>query len=73
MTNLVVAGITSNPNMREISLTKKDEAIKKSVIKTNYVFTITKKAVSKKLFKLNKKKKSLRFNELNKRIEQLKN
>jgi len=72
MTNVVVAGITSNPNMKGISLTKKEGAIKESVIKTNYIFTLTGKAVAKKLFKLNKKKKAELHRELNKRLEKLK-
>ncbi len=36
-----VAGITSNPHMKGIALTTVDGAVKDSVIKTNYIFTIS--------------------------------
>ncbi len=70
--NVVVAGITSNVRMKGIALTKKDGAIKDSVIKTNYIFTLTEKAIEKQLFKLNKKKKQELYNELEKRLHRLK-
>ncbi len=57
-TNVVVAGITSNRKMRGIPLTRMDGAIKDSVIKTNYIFTITEKAILKKLFRLSREKKA---------------
>tara|TARA_Y100000310_G_C20702563_1_gene831294 strand:- start:8627 stop:8941 length:315 start_codon:yes stop_codon:yes gene_type:complete len=72
-TNIVVAGVTSNLEMKGIPLTKEDGAIKESVIKTNYIFTIAEKAISKKLFKLNKKKKTILYTELEKKLEKLKN
>ncbi len=62
--NVVIAGITSNTKMKGIALTKKDGAIKNSVIKTNYIFTIAEFAVRKKLFVLNKKKKSELYKKL---------
>ncbi len=71
-TNFVVAGITSNLDIKGISLTEKEGAIKDSVIKTNYIFTITEKAVTKKLFKLSKEKKTVLYSELDKRISKLK-
>ena len=55
--NIVVAGITSNPEMKGIALTKKDGAIKDSVIKLNYIFTVSQDAVERRLFKLGKEKK----------------
>ena len=55
--NVVVAGITSNPNMQGIPLTKKEGAVKDSVIKLNYIFTVSKAMVSKVLFHINAKKK----------------
>ncbi len=61
--NLVVAGITSNLNMKGISLTKEDGAVKESVIKLNYIFTISNNFVVKKLFSLNSKKKKQVFEE----------
>jgi len=55
--NVVVAGITSNTEMKGIPLTKKDGAIKESIIKTNYIFTIATGMISKTLFSLNKEKR----------------
>src|SRR3989338_113427 len=56
--NVVVAGITSNTSMKGISLTKKDGAIKDSIIKLNYIFTISQASIKKKLFTLNRQKKT---------------
>ena len=69
--NVVVAGITSNLEMKGIPLTKKEGAIKDSVIKLNYIFTISKVMISKTLFHLNKEKKKMVYNELVKRLEDL--
>lgn len=55
--NMVIAGITSNTNMEGIKLSKKDGAIKDSVIKTNYIFTISESMVKKRLFSLSKEKR----------------
>ncbi len=71
--NIVVAGITSNLEMQGISLTTKDGMIKNSVIKLNYIFTVSKQMVSKLLFHLPKEKKIEVFNELTKRLALLKN
>ncbi len=57
--NIVVAGITANPNMKGIDLTKKDGAAMNSVIKLNYVFTISEKMVKKHLFHLSDLKKKI--------------
>jgi mRNA interferase MazF len=62
--NVVVAGITSNREMKGISLTKEEGAVKDSVIKLNYIFTISKMMIEKTLFSLSKNKKKLVFNEL---------
>ena len=62
--NIVVVGITSNLEMKGISLTKKEGAIKDSVIKLNYIFTISKTMVEKVLFSLSKEKKNMVFNGL---------
>ncbi|MFH1586803.1 MAG: type II toxin-antitoxin system PemK/MazF family toxin [Candidatus Diapherotrites archaeon] len=70
--NVVVAGITSNTEMQGISLTKKDGAIKDSVIKTNYIFTIAEKTVEKKLFSLNKSKRQEVYKALEKSLKNLK-
>ena len=69
--NVVVAGITSNVEMKGIALTKKDGAIKDSVIKTNYIFTIAEKAVEKQLFRLNKQKKQELYNDLERKFSNL--
>ena len=39
--NVVIAGITSNIEMKGIPLTETDGLMKKSVIKLNYIFTIS--------------------------------
>ncbi len=69
--NIVVAGITSNVEMKGIALSKKDGAIKESVIKTNYIFTLTEKAIEKPLFTLNKQKKQELYKELEKKLHRL--
>ncbi len=62
--NVVVVGITSNLNMKGVQLTKKEGAVKESVIKLNYIFTISDKMIKKNLFKLSKKKKKIVKKEL---------
>ena len=69
--NVVVAGITSNKHMNGIKLTKKEGAIKESVIKLNYIFTVSSKMIKKTLFQLSKEKKKKVFNELIKRLDSL--
>ena len=69
--NVVVAGITSNLDMKGVPLTKKEGAVKDSVIKLNYIFTISEAMISKTLFHLTKEKKRIVFNELTKRIGEL--
>jgi mRNA interferase MazF len=66
--NVVVAGITSNLNMKGISLFKKDGAIKESIIKLNYLFTISEKMADKFLFSISQNKKNLIKEELIKRL-----
>jgi len=70
--NVVVAGITSNLQMKGIPLTKEEGAVKDSVIKLNYIFTISKAMIFKTLFNLNKNKKQMVFNELSKKLSNLK-
>jgi hypothetical protein len=69
--NYIVAGITSNIQMQGISLGEKDGAIKPSIIKLNYIFTISDILIKKKLFTLSKIKKKEVYNELSKRIQTL--
>ena len=70
--NVVVAGITSNLKMKGIPLSKQEGAVKDSVIKLNYIFTISKAMISKTLFHLNKKKKQMVFDDLSERLSNLK-
>lgn len=69
--NVVVAGITSNLEMKGIPLLKKEGAVKDSIIKLNYIFTISKAMITKNLFHLNKEKKRMVFDELIKRLDKL--
>jgi len=71
--NVVVAGITSNLNMKGIPLSREEGAVENSVIKLNYIFTISKAMITKTLFHLSKKKKEMVFEELTKRLSGLKN
>jgi mRNA interferase MazF len=66
--NIVAAGITSNLEMKGIPLTKTEGAIKDSIIKLNYIFTISKEMVEKILFSLSKEKKKIIYNELIKKL-----
>ncbi len=69
--NIVIAGITSNTTMEGVKLTKKDGAIKDSVIKTNYIFTISEAMIKKKLFSLSKEKKKELYNNLTSKFSAL--
>ena len=66
--NIVVAGITSNLDMKGIPLTKKEGAIKESIIKLNYIFTISRMMIEKTLFSLSKEKKKIIYDELVKKL-----
>jgi len=66
--NIIVAGITSNLNMKGVLLTKKEGAITDSIIKLNYIFTISEKMAEKFLFRINEEKKKIIKSELFKRI-----
>jgi mRNA interferase MazF len=70
--NVVIAGITSNLKMKGIPLNKSEGAVKDSVIKLNYIFTISDEMVSKVIFHLSKEKKHLIFDELSKKLNGLK-
>ena len=70
--NVVVAGVTSNLKMKGIPLTKSEGAIKDSVIKLNYIFTISNEMADKVIFHLTKEKKQQIFDELNKKLSDLK-
>ncbi len=66
--NIVVAGITSNLKMKGISITSKEGMPKESIIKINYIFTISEKMVKRFLFHLNGKKKDIIKKEIENRI-----
>ncbi|MGE5556859.1 MAG: type II toxin-antitoxin system PemK/MazF family toxin [Methanocella sp.] len=70
--NVIIAGVTSNLKMKGIPLTKSDGAIKDSVIKLNYIFTVSEEMISKVLFHLSKEKKKLVFDALYERLSRLK-
>ena len=69
--NIIVAGVTSNLKMVGIPLSKKEGAIKESIIKLNYIFTISKILVSKILFSLSPEKRKTLYNELIKKFSVL--
>ena len=69
--NVVIAGITSNLKMRGIPLSRNEGVIKDSVIKLNYIFTISDEMVSRVIVHLSKEKKTLIFDELTKRLDGL--
>lgn len=66
--NIVCAVITSNPKMKGISIIKKEGMAVDSVIKLNYIFTISEKMVEKTLFSISQEKKNLIKEELMKKI-----
>ncbi|PIN90621.1 hypothetical protein COU57_03120 [Candidatus Pacearchaeota archaeon CG10_big_fil_rev_8_21_14_0_10_32_14] len=66
--NVIVAGITSNLKMKGVPLHKKEGAFKDSVIKLNYIFTISEKMVERVLFTISKEKKEIVKKELMRRI-----
>jgi len=70
--NVVVAGITSNKDMEGVLLTKKEGVVKDSVIKLNYIFTISNQFVSRKLFNLSLEKKKEVFDKLVGKLNSLK-
>ena len=58
--------------MKGIPLTTSEGAIKDSVIKLNYIFTISNEMANKVVFSLSQEKKQLIFDELGKRLSGLK-
>lgn len=69
--NIVIAGITTNLQMKGIRISTKEGAAQDSIIKLNYIFTITDEAILKTVFHLSSEKKRLVFDELSKRLEGL--
>ncbi len=69
--NAVIAGITSNTAMKGIPLTVEEGAVKDSVIKPNYIFTISHEMVHKRLFALSMQKRRMLYGELLSRLSKL--
>lgn len=69
--NIVVAGITSNLKMQGIPLLQSEGAVKDSIIKTNYIFTISENMVEKRFFTITSEKKKLVFDELVTKLNRL--
>jgi mRNA interferase MazF len=67
--NVVVAGVTSNLEMEGIPLTKKEGSLKDSIVKLNYIFTISNKMIEKTLFNISLSKKNIVKQELIKKLE----
>jgi len=70
--NIIIAGITTNLRMKGIHISVKEGAAQDSIIKLNYIFTITNEAILKTVFHLSPEKKQLVFDELNKKLYGLK-
>ncbi len=70
--NIIIAGVTSNTAMDGIPLTIEEGAVKESIIKLNYIFTISTFMVEKVLFHLSQEKSEIVYNELVKKLEYLK-
>ena len=70
--NVVVAGITSNLEMKGIPLAKKEGAVKDSIIKLNYIFTVSEAMTEKVLFSLSSEKRRKVFDELINKLSNLK-
>ena len=69
--NVVVAGITSNQKMQGIPLLNSEGSIKDSVIKTNYIFTISENMIEKTLFSIPSEKKKMVYEELISKLKPL--
>jgi mRNA interferase MazF len=70
--NIIIAGITTNMQMKGIHISTKEGAAQDSIIKLNYIFTITNEAILKTVFHLSPEKKQLVFDELSKKLNELK-
>ena len=70
--NIVIAGITTNLQMKGIHISTNEGAAQDSVIKLNYIFTITEGAIIKTVFQLSPEKRRLVFREFVKKLRSLK-
>lgn len=62
--NVVIAGVTTNLHMKGVPISKSEGAAQDSVIKLNYIFTITNDVVLKTVFHLSNEKKRMVLKEL---------
>ncbi len=69
--NIVIAGISTNLRMKGVPITKAEGAAQDSVIKLNYIFTITSDTIIKTVFHLSKEKKEIVLEELREKLESL--
>ncbi len=69
--NVVIAGITTNLRMKGIYLSTSECVPQDSVIKLNYIFTITNNTILKTVFRLSKEKRQLVLKELKEKLEML--
>jgi mRNA interferase MazF len=71
--NVVIAGISTNLRMKGVPITRSEGAAQDSVVKLNYIFTITNDTILKTVFHLSSEKKGMVFGELRKKLEALNN
>ena len=69
--NVVIAGVTTNLRMKGMPISKSEGAAQDSVIKLNYIFTITNDVVLKTVFHLCSEKKRMVLKELIENFEAL--
>ena len=69
--NIVIAGITTNMQMKGIRISAKEGAAQESIIKLNYIFTITNEAILKTVFHLSAEKRQEVLEELDRRLSGL--
>ena len=70
--NVIIAGITTNLRMNGIPIVRSEGAAQDSVIKLNYIFTITNDSILKAVFTLSKEKREIVLEELYKKLDALK-
>ncbi len=69
--NVVIAGITTNLRMKGIPISTREGAAQDSIIKLNYVFTITNDTILRTVFHLSRQKKQMVLKELKEKLETL--
>ena len=69
--NVVIAGVTTNLRMKGVPISRSEGAAQDSVIKLNYIFTITNDVVLKTVFHLSSEKKRMVLKELTEKLDSL--